>query len=198
MEEEDCPKTRIFSGFFGFPRFRVSGIRRRWNACISQIVVLTTLSCVRFTAVFPGFLREFRIPPIRRTERAPLCEPRWRASPRAGGRSSHGAMKNVSARRQMMDPVSQAVLKPPMSRAIVEMARARWHVVRAQRRARPGPGALINLGRWARSRRAVHDRRLSRVSGSMRLLLHRDRSSCIITEQKTRLCRMIEKGLGAR
>jgi len=44
-------------------------------------------------------------------------------------RSSHGAMKNVSARRQMMVPVSQVVLKPPMSRAIVEMARARWPFV---------------------------------------------------------------------
>jgi len=149
MEEEDCPKTRIFSGVFGFPRFRATGIRKRWNAYIAQSVVLTILSCVRFTAVFPGFLQEFRIPPIRRTERAPLCEPRWRASPRAGGRSSHGTMKNVSARRQMMVPVSQVVLKPPMSRAIVEMARARWPFVRAQRRARPGPGALINLGRWA-------------------------------------------------
>ena len=101
MEEEDCPKTRIFSGFFGFPRFRVAQIRKRWNACNAPGVVLSTLSCVRFTAVFPGFLQGFRIRTMRRTERVPLCEPRRRASPLAGNRSSHGAMKNVSASHQI-------------------------------------------------------------------------------------------------
>ncbi len=62
MEEEDCPKTRIFSGFFGFPRFRVARIRKRWNPCIAPSLVLTTLSCVRSTAVFPGFFQTFPDP----------------------------------------------------------------------------------------------------------------------------------------
>ncbi len=83
-------------------------------------------------------------------------------------------MKNVSASRemvpalrQMMDPVSQVALEPPMSRATIDTAEARWHVVWAQRRTCPGAGtrarALINLGRWTLWRRAAHDRRLARV-----------------------------------
>jgi hypothetical protein len=44
-------------------------------------------------------------------------------------------------------PVSQVALKPLMCCAIVETAEARWHVALDQRRARPGAGALINLGR---------------------------------------------------
>ena len=207
MEEEDCPKTRIFSGFFGFPRFRVAQIRKRWNPCIAPSLVLTTLSCVRSTAVFPGFFQNFsRIIGSSRCDEQYTCrcdghDGAPRLAPAIGRATPLRKMFQrdaISARRQMMVPVSQVALKPLMRCAVVETARARWHVALDQQCARPGPRHSHQPRPMGPLAPGGHDRRLSQVSTSTRLLLHRDRSSCIITEQKIRLRRMIEKGLSAR
>jgi hypothetical protein len=164
MEEEDCPKTRIFSGFFGFPRFRVARIRKRWNPCIAPSLVLTTLSCVRSTAVFPGFFQNYsRIIGSSRCDEQDACRCEGhdgapRLAPAIGRATPLRKMFQrdaILARRQMMVPVSQVALKPLLRCAVVETARARWHVALDEQCARPGTGTLINLCRWVRARRAA-------------------------------------------
>jgi len=81
----------------------------------------------------------------------------------------------------MMVPVSQVALKPLIRCAVVETARARWHVALDQQSARPGRGHSHQPRPMGPLAPGGHDRRLSQVSTSTRLLLHRDRSSCIIT-----------------
>ena len=150
-------------------------------------------------SVFPGFLRDLRMQAMPSTLRVTLQghpgKPRLAPPLRHDARLQENGPVDAA---RMMVPVSQVPREPPIPRAASRW-QSRGHIALAPTMgAGQSPALRSTLAeRFAFAARSTSDGP-RRVARAMRLLLRRNRSSRIITEQNTRLYWMIEKGFGAR